>query len=326
MARRDLMRWLAAGLCGLLPACVGVPKDGAAALSDRAKPQAAAPAAESRPGAAADRTAVVASVIRPEPPRMPIDLDSVPLLPAATADARTAAATAEEAVVGVAASNPTAAEPALIAVLRSYLDKRPDEAMELLNHYDQPNQDLLLCLLPIVVRLTEGSLRQADPHEVEVMVEQLQGALAPLRPRAALKIDRLKFCWPTDTGIKLFDAHHPYRAGELVFLYIKPRNFTTVPLRPDGEPADGGIGAGYSVPLVSTLTVLTADGRPLDWKEVMPPAKPRPTPPTPHDFFQVLQFNLPKDLRPGAYQLVVELVDPPTKRVARSKLDFQVGS
>jgi hypothetical protein len=335
MARRDLGRWLVAGLCGLMPACLNVSKDGGAVpVADRVVTPAGEPAVNPSPYSSlprlaapppqpAYRTAAVAAAPRAEPGRMALDPSAVPELPPTAVDGGTGPV---EDPVLAAAANPTGlTEPALVMVLRAYLDRRPDEALELLKQYDQPNQDLLLCLLPMVVRLTEGSLRQADPHELEVMVEQLQGVLTPLRPRAALKIDRLCFCRPTERGVESLDAGHPQHPGELVYLCVKPRNFTTVPLRPDGKPADGpGCAACYTVPLVSTLAIETADGRRLGWQQVVKQDRPLPTPPLPHDHVQFLQFTLPDDLPPGSYQLLLELVDPPTQRVARGKVKFQV--
>src|SRR5262249_15500228 len=148
-----------------------------------------------------------------------------------------------------------------MAVLRAYLEKRPDEAMELLTRYDKPNQDLLLCLVPLVVRLTEGSLRQADPHELAVMVEQLQSLLVPLRARAALAVDRLHFCRQTERGWEPWEAGHAFRPGEVVWLYLRPHNYSVTP------GGDNALMTVARVPLSCTLTIRAVDGRRVGWQQ-----------------------------------------------------------
>src|SRR5262249_46016651 len=114
------------------------------------------------------------------------------------------------------------------------LDKHPAEAVAFLKAYDQPNQELLLCLLPLAKRLTEGSLNQASRPEMTAIVDHLQSLAEPLRPRADFLMDKICFC----EGAKRFGVYMPLPEdhalqaatgdgpGELVQVYVELRNFT----------------------------------------------------------------------------------------------------
>src|SRR5262245_23549312 len=125
------------------------------------------------------------------------------------------------------------ADPPLVGALRCFLEKRPEEAVALLQCYDKPNQEILLGLLPLARRLTEGSLNRTSRQEVSAMVDQLQSVAVPLRTRAELVIDKMCFCeqvkgfgvykaLPEDHAFQAATADRP---GELVQVYVELRNF-----------------------------------------------------------------------------------------------------
>src|SRR5205807_2620336 len=64
-------------------------------------------------------------------------------------------------------------DPPLVAALRCYLDRRPGDAIKWLERYERPNQDLLVGLLPLAARLTEGNLEKATPEEAAAMLATL---------------------------------------------------------------------------------------------------------------------------------------------------------
>src|SRR5205814_216746 len=110
--------------------------------------------------------------------------------------------------------------------------------------YDQPNQELLLCLLPLAKRLTEGSLHQASRSEMTAIVEQLQNLAEPLRPRAELLMDKICFC----EGVKRFGVYmplpedHAFQAATARSLLFR---VTTLP----GKGAGGAVtGCGGTFP------------------------------------------------------------------------------
>jgi hypothetical protein len=224
----------------------------------------------------------------------------------------------------VEARSPTEpAQPPLVEALRLFLDNRPALALEPLKAYDQANQELLLLLLPLSARLTEGSVQKANPQEVGYFMEQLDGVVVTLRPRAALVIDKMCFC----EDIKAFGVYEPtadkptYRPGDWAKVYIEVRNFSSQ----KREDAPGQ--TIYATALKSSLEIL--DGR---RQKVFPrgpdgfvlhrvgPDKSRTLR---HDYFDTCEFKVP-ELPRGSYTLWLQVEDLATGRTARRSLDFDV--
>jgi hypothetical protein len=204
-------------------------------------------------------------------------------------------------------------EPPLVAALRCYLEKRPAEALAWLQRYDKGNQDLLLTLLPLVARLTEGSLQRADPREVGAFVSQLDGAATSLRPHAALKINKIHFCkWINRFGMYWeFEEGHNFRPGDRIDVYLELENFSAV-----------AYGKGYRVSLSSEGEIRRFSREPiwpLHFKDDPQLSRSRL-----HDFFYRYTFILPP-LPPGSYTLWLRLTDVPTKRTVERTLDFHVA-
>jgi hypothetical protein len=221
---------------------------------------------------------------------------------------------------------PVPPEPPLIAALRCVLDKHPAEALELLQHYDKPNQDLLLALLPLAAHIGAGDLERATPQEMAAVLEQLNAVAQALRPRAALALDKQCFCreiltfgvydpLPSDYA---FHAGCEGRPGERVRVYVEVRNFTNRPR-----------GTCYETALAGTLEILDFNNQVaarLDF-----PATPDRSLTPRQDYFLKLEFNIPREVPPGAYTLRIQVRDQnavpggkSSPRVARCSLDFQV--
>jgi hypothetical protein len=205
-------------------------------------------------------------------------------------------------------------EKPLIAAMQCFLDKRPAEAVERLRRYDKPNQELLLCLLPLAARLTESSLQQADPQDMAAVVEQLQGLETPLRARAALGIDKMCFC----RRIERYGVYDPlpdnyaFRPGEPVQLYVELRNFSS-------ELHD----RVYVTRLHSRVEAHDYEGR-VVWREDFHDADRADVSQTlRHDYFNNYRFCVP-DIPPGSYTLWIHVQDVATKRSTRRSLDFRV--
>ena len=81
---------------------------------------------------------------------------------------------------GIPASvEPKSAESPLIAALRCYLNRSPEQAARCLEEMDQADRDLLAALLPLAVRIGDGTLKSADPQDVSTFVADLQALIAP---------------------------------------------------------------------------------------------------------------------------------------------------
>jgi hypothetical protein len=207
-----------------------------------------------------------------------------------------------------------AQDPPLIAALRSFLDKHPAEAVRQLERYDKANQDLLLCLLPLAARLTEGNLADASPQEMTNLVNHLEGALPPLRARAELVLERMCFCaWIVGYGrYEPLPEGHAFRVGEPVQVYVELQNVSSQ-LRGDA----------YVTQLASSVVIRDAAQR-IVWRHDFGDRDYRDLSLTlRHDYFNNCRFCVP-DIPPGQYTLCIQVEDVPTHRVARRALDFRV--
>jgi hypothetical protein len=203
-------------------------------------------------------------------------------------------------------------EPPVVVALRCLLSKRPSEAVATLEQYDKTNQELLLYLLALVARLTEGSLQKAQPSEMARLVSQLESMTNTLRPHAALTIEKLCFC----RQIKSFGVYQPlidheFRPGELVQVYAELQNFTDEPR-----------GDVHSVRLVSRLEIREFNGSRV-WRLDPDPA-PDVSQSRRHDLFNKYLFQMPAAISPGLYILAVRVTDVPTGRTVERTLDFRV--
>jgi hypothetical protein len=219
-------------------------------------------------------------------------------------------------------------EEPLLAALRGLLEKRPDEAIDRLRRYDPLNQDMLLGLLALSVRLTQGSLDRASPQDVLNVLEQLNSLTVMLRPRAALAVERACFCRDiTKFGDYIplpedhqFQAGRDGRCGERVLVYIELQNFASCPQGPFHETR-----------LDARLEVRDRSGRRV-WLQDFPAERPDRSYTLRHDYFIALRFLVPADVPPGTYVLGIEVKDVTDRldrralehRVARRSLPFRV--
>jgi hypothetical protein len=218
-------------------------------------------------------------------------------------------------------------DPNLVAALRYFLDKHPDEALERLQVYDKGNQELLLGLFPLLARLTEGSLARAKAEEVENLVNSFDNLLEPLRARLPLTIGKLCFC----RIIRSFGdydplpEHHGFHHDEQVQIYIELRNFHTRECRlPGGE-------VRYVMQLASSYKIVE-DKQPartvLEGTFLRDRTEGAESSRTlRHDYFENYTFPVP-DLPPGSYNLVIQVEDRGTTppRTVQHTLYFRVTS
>jgi hypothetical protein len=219
------------------------------------------------------------------------------------------------------AAQVTAARPAedapLVAALRCFLEKRPQDAVSWIQRYDKANQDLLLALLPLAAHLTERSIDRDKPEDVSQVIEQLQSLTVPLRPRAALAIDQMCFC----ERIRWFGDYVPlpdnpaFRPGDLVQVYAELRNFIS-------EKHE----QFFVTHLASSVEILDYNNN-VVWRQDFPEDRNHPdrsrTPR--HDYFNNYRFYMPQ-IPQGEYRLLIKVTDASRLplRQAIGKCDFRV--
>lgn len=226
----------------------------------------------------------------------------------------------------IAIPQPTPVEPPLLAAVRAYLDNHPEQAIEQLKALDKPNQELMLQLIPALVRASRMNLQQASPLELGVLLGQLETPVAALSARAPLVVEKSCFC----RAVKNYGRYdpwpdrHAFAPGSLAGLYVEVGN---VPSVPASTPSDG---PGFITELVCTLQVRDAAGTPIPLVD-RKTRKPVPmlydtkrdfTHSAIRDYFVVFWFPVPP--RPGAYTVSFEVRDPAGHRAVERIMPFRV--
>jgi hypothetical protein len=278
-------------------------------------PVAAAPGVpETKPDAAVER------VRFPEPPRV----QEGPAVKPPPAPVETSEAAAAEPAKPAPETTAREDEP-LVKALRCFLDKQPANAVEILQGYDRANQELLLSLLPLAVRLTESSVDRVEPLELTNLIDQLHSLSLPLQRRAGLRIARLCFCkdikgfgmydpLPEDQAV--FQGGSDGHAGEAVQVYVEMRNF---------HSEAQGIFA--LIRLKSALQIRNYQGK-VVWEYDKFPDKDFSRTPR-QDYFINYKIYVPAHLAPGSYTLVVQVQDvlaQPLRPPAMRSLEFRVNA
>lgn len=207
-------------------------------------------------------------------------------------------------------------ESPLVLALRNFENRQPQQAVRNLDGCDRTHRELLANLLPLAVRLGDGSLNRADPQDVAAVIEQLNIALAPLRARAALEMPKLCFCRPLAAPARFgayeqLEDNHRFRPGETVGLYMELKNFACLPH--DSQ---------FATHVASSVEIRDAGGNIVfrfDCERTEPSLSAR------QDYCHIGRFALPA-LPSGAYTLWLKATDVPTGRTARRSLDFRVAS
>jgi len=159
--------------------------------------------------------------------------------------------------------------------------------------------------------MPDESVRSAET------IEQLRGAIAQLGQTADLKLRNTTFCH----RIVSFGSYERFRedrftTGQPVLLYAEVGNFTS--LRSSND--------GYRTVLQSAIEIYRAGDLqnpaatiPLssDTTEDFCRAQRR-------DYFHSYEFSIPPKLEPGLYTLVLRVVDQQSRKVATSRVNFEV--
>ena len=205
-------------------------------------------------------------------------------------------------------------ESPIVDAVKSSVEKRPDGIRDALNSLDPARREILMTLIPLAVRVGEGGLASTDPHDVAVVVDQLQGLLWALRPRAALVMDKFCFCQRIEKfgKFKPLPAKPSFRPGEMVEVYAEFRNISSQPHRTEQGDFRTQLRGKLEIRNSAGGVLLTKECNGLD--ETLTPQ---------HDYFQHYRLRIP-DARPGSYVLNLEAEDVPTGRKVKQKLEFQV--
>lgn len=159
--------------------------------------------------------------------------------------------------------------------------------------------------------MPEASVRSAET------IEQLRGAIAQLSQTADLKLRNTTFCH----RIVSFGNYDRFKVdrfttGQPVLLYSEVENFTS--LRSSND--------GYRTVLQSAIEIYKAS-------DLQQPAETIPLASDTtedfcraqrRDYFHSYEFSIPPNLEPGQYTLVLRVVDQQSRKVATSRVNFEL--
>jgi hypothetical protein len=271
------------------------------------------------------------SQVKYREPRIP-DAPKAPPAPAPQIGLELAVESEPESQAEGVSETTKAGEPALLAALRCFLNQQPHEAIAWLRRYDEPNQELLLRLLPVAVRLTtEQSLKAVDVEKGTAIVEEFNELLG-VPPQENLAVDKVCLCEDIKTfgSYKPFPEEHLFQPRDLVWIYVEVRNFTSVRCEPPlcispqgrGEIQRGEV---YYETRLNTSARIKNFARTREWAlsfhRRYGPDRCRTRR---HDYWDSLSFNMP-DLLPGRYTLEIEVEDGHSRRKTTRTVDFHVG-
>jgi hypothetical protein len=210
-------------------------------------------------------------------------------------------------------------DPPLVMAVRCLLDKKPAEAVKWVERCEglsRSSQELLLTLLSVAARISEGDLNKMGAHEASTMVTQLDRAADKVRLRAEFTIEKMYFC----DEILGFGRYRPlpedhvFKPRELVQVYVEFRNFASLERH-----------QLHGIELASTLEIREPDGSPARFIDPRDDKHPYLSQSPRHDFFVNYSFYMP-DLPPNRYTLRIQVIDRPTGRTASSSVGFRVQS
>jgi hypothetical protein len=216
-------------------------------------------------------------------------------------------------------------EEPLLAAMRAFIAGKHEDAVEILKELDRPNQELMLQLIPAVVRASQSNINNIGPNDAGMLKEKFESAAAIFARRSSLSIDKTAFC----RSVKNFGHYDPlpagtkFKPGEIYILYVELGNVPCVPTAQNGVE-------GYLTRLNCTLQlrdmnekVLELTGKNGQQTSELAENKVDFSRSPLKDYFMLFWFAAPA--KPGKYVVNFKVRDPNTGREISKSEPFYVG-
>jgi|GEM_PF-2277135 len=218
---------------------------------------------------------------------------------------------------------PPPPEAPLVGILKAYLEGRPEAAMPLIQTLDKPNREMVLQLVPALVKASKLNPAQADPKELAMVAGQFTAVADQLNKRAPLTIEKAVFCRSV-TNFGRYVAMPPnavLRPGTTNIIYFELGNVASEPAQQNGTD-------GYLTKLLCSWQIRDSNDRPLiiirdrqeNYQQIDPKLDFSQSPL--RDYYLQLQFNAP--MTPGQYSVQFKVKDSITGREVARALSFRV--
>ena len=217
-------------------------------------------------------------------------------------------------------------EPPLVAVVGAFHAGDPEAAVEHLNAFEKPNQELLLQLIPPLVRISQMNLNQPDAEEAATLARQFEAAAGVLTKRTGLSVKKSAIC----SNVDGFGRYTPVRDRNdlrrqaLYFIYLEVGNVPCEPLaRPDGEK-------GFQTRVDVSMQVKDDLGQVIEIIDEKTGRAGQKSVNEKVEFSrsQVRDYHVTARLqtptRPGGYTVTMELRDPKTGTAVSRQIPFRV--
>jgi len=224
---------------------------------------------------------------------------------------------------------PVVALTPLARSIQDFQQGNADAAIGHLDAMDKPNQELLLQLVPVLVRLSSLNLNRPDAEETASLAKQLESAASQLGKRSKLNVRKAVLC-DAVTGFGLYTPVRDAQAllpSTLYVLYVEVGNVPcTAAVRPDGNE-------WYLTKLECSMQVKDDTGRAIEIVDVngkmdgknhrLVQSKSELTRSPIHDYFLRARFDTPS--RPGNYTITFEVRDPRSGQSVSKSIGFRVA-
>ena len=215
-------------------------------------------------------------------------------------------------------------EAPLVAILRAYVEGRPEAAMPWIEKLEKPNREMVLQLVPAFVKASQLDPAQADPKELAVVADQFAAVAGTLARRAPLTIDKAVFCKSAES----FGHYDPlpdqqtFSPRAVYMLYVEIGNLLCEPSRQIGSE-------GYVSRLHWSMQLRDSNDKPLELtnkagKQTLELAGSKlnfSRSPLRDQFYQ---FIIEAPWKPGGYTLRIKVQDANTGREVVRALPFRV--
>lgn len=199
--------------------------------------------------------------------------------------------------------------------LSSFLDHKPQEALQFLTRYERTDQEIILALLPTIAAAEQPFLDRSAEQRQSV-IETLESLKQRLVEKAPLKLRNITFC--QGNGVTSFGVVTPrsqphFKPGDHLQLYAEVENLS------DRKTADGK----YQVRIESEVRIFDEQGE--KWNATRQTPIPASLSQR-HDFFVYAHLTLPSDMATGNYRLTLRITDLDTGRTVEQTIPVQVAS
>lgn len=195
-------------------------------------------------------------------------------------------------------------EPPVLVAIRHYLEKKPQESLEVVKRLSPENQKLFQGLLPLVIRSTQKNVKDLSSSEVTAHLEQIRQLASIFENRAQLTITKKCFCWNIErfgvyepiVGEAAFEMGVEGRSGELVQVYLELKNFLNLKLD-----------SMYETAFMIGFEIRSSSGQ-VVWKQVRR-VGPEQSRSRRNDIFLNCYFRVPAHLAVGTHTLNLTIQD-----------------